>query len=92
MGWGDDQMKCICCDKEQEVLVSVEMKSNSIFTSRRGVCQECLKNKNINNVCIEFEIKEAKKSIESSESSIEQMKEHLGKLNDALHENGEGKG
>ena len=78
----DDYMKCICCDKEQEVLISAEMKSTSIFMHRRGVCQNCLKTKDINKICEEFEIRKAKESIVEMESSLESMKEHLKKLSD----------
>ncbi len=80
----EDQMKCICCDREQEVLVSVEMKNTSIFGYRRGVCRECLKIKDINKICIEFEIRKTKESIKDSEVAIDGLKDHLKKLDDAV--------
>lgn len=76
----DESIKCICCDKEQEVLVSVEMKSNSIFLHRRGVCQSCLKTEDINKVCEEFEIRKQTESIKEMESSLESMKDNLSRL------------
>jgi Zn-dependent alcohol dehydrogenase len=88
MGYNDDKMKCICCDKEQQVLVSVEMESNSIFTHRRGVCQKCLKDKDINNICTEFEIRNAEKTIEESRNRIEEMKKHIARLNDVSKQEG----
>ena len=76
----NDQMKCICCNKEQEVLVHVEMKNSSIFGYRRGVCQECLFKKDINKICVAFEIRKTKKSIKDSEMAISTMKDNLKKL------------
>ncbi|KKM97761.1 hypothetical protein LCGC14_1164710 [marine sediment metagenome] len=78
-----DQMNCICCDKEQEVLISVEMKADSIFLHRRGICQSCLKDKDVNKVCKEYEIKKTEQSIEESEIGLGSLKEHLIKLREA---------
>ena len=75
-----ESLKCICCDKDQEVLVSVEMKDFSIFLHRKGVCQNCLKNEDINKVCKEYEIRSTKRSIKESEDSLNSLKEHLDGL------------
>jgi len=79
----EDYMKCICCHEEQVVLISVEMKSTSIFSHRRGVCQKCLKDKDINNVCVDFEIREAGNTIKEAKVRITEMEEHIKRLNDA---------
>lgn len=76
----EDHMKCICCDKSQEVLVSVEMKNSSIFGYKRGVCQGCLKTEDINKVCVEFEIRKTRESIKESETVIDSLKDNLKKL------------
>ncbi len=78
----DDYMKCICCDEEQEVLLSVEMKSTSIFSHRRGVCQKCIKDKNINDVCVDFEIREANNTIKEAKLRITDMEKHIKQMND----------
>lgn len=76
----NDYMKCICCNKEQEVLISTEMKSTSVFSHRRGVCQVCLKNKDINKVCEEFEISKTEESIEDLEMSLKGLQKNLKEL------------
>ena len=76
----DDYMKCICCNEEKEILISVEKKSQSIFLHRRGVCQDCLKNKDINKVCEEFELRETKTKIKEQEGFLEDLKDELKRL------------
>ena len=79
-----DPFRCICCDKVQEVLISVEMKNTSLFLHRRGVCQKCLKEKDINKVCQEFELTKTKENIEEMEMSLSGLKDHLKELKGEL--------
>ncbi len=83
----NEPLKCICCNKEQEVLVSVEIRDFSIFLHRKGVCQNCLKEEDINNVCKEYEIRKTKEGIKESEDGLKTLKEHL----DGLLQRGEQK-
>jgi len=76
----EEYMKCICCNKKQEVLISVEMEKFSIFLQRRGVCQVCLKNEDINKVCINYEIRKTKQEIKEREDSLSEMMKHLIEL------------
>ncbi len=76
----EDKMNCICCNQEKEVLISVETKHDSIFLHRKGVCQECVKTKDMNKVCTEFEIRQTKGKIKEFEDALQSMKDHLNKL------------
>jgi len=76
----DETMKCICCDQLKEVLIQVAVRSDTFFMNRRGVCQDCIKTKDINKVCEEFEIRKTKNHIKEVEQNLKIMKEHLEKL------------
>ena len=75
-----DRMKCICCNQEKEALISVELQRDSIFAYRRGVCQDCIKNKDINNFCTEFEIRKTEEKISDFKEALKDMEKHLVKL------------
>ena len=77
---GNDEYKCLICNKEQEVLVGVRVKGDLFFARDRGVCQECLKTKDINKVCKEFSIRKMKEKIKACEESIESFSKDLKEL------------
>ncbi len=72
----NNKQKCICCNKEQIVLISVQTNHHSFFLQRRtGVCQQCLKEKDINSICKEYELKEVTESIRQTEETLESLHE-----------------
>ena len=68
---------CIICDKQKEVLIEVKVKGDFFFCNKRGVCQGCLKNKDINKVCKEFSIRKVKEQIDELENSKREFKKQL---------------
>jgi hypothetical protein len=45
MKMDDDDFKCIVCDKQKHVLISVNIDADTyeLFSRRRGICQDCIK-------------------------------------------------
>ena len=76
----DESMKCLCCNEKKEALIQVMLKKDSIFMHSRGICQDCVKTRDINKICSEFEIRKTKKAIQESEQGLESLKEHLEQL------------
>jgi SpoVK/Ycf46/Vps4 family AAA+-type ATPase len=74
------EFNCIVCDKQQEVLIDVKVKGDTIFCNHRGVCQSCLKNKDINKVCKEFSIRKVKEKINDLEISMREFKKQVKEL------------
>lgn len=74
------EFDCIICGKQQEVLVSVKVKGDVIFCHNRGVCQNCLKNKDINKVCKEFSIRKVKEKISDLKVSTKMLETQLEEL------------
>jgi len=77
-----DDYKCIVCGEEKKVLITVEVQSDahSIFTRHRGVCQKCIKEKDIEEVCNNFVIRKIDEDIEKAKGSLEFLEEQKKQL------------
>ena len=83
-----ERMKCLCCGKIKKVLVLVLTENDSFYSQgKEGVCQDCIKNKDIEETIseskigkIKAKIKEEKEFIENAEADIIEKEEELKKL------------
>jgi hypothetical protein len=72
-----DRMKCICCGEKKPILFSVTTEFDSLFSHYSGVCQDCIKSKDVLKIRIDTELQKARELLEDSKESVRLWEEKV---------------
>jgi hypothetical protein len=69
----EEKYLCLVCGKKKDTLISVisNLDKGSFFYHNRGVCQNCLRDRNIDKVCKEAVMLKAEEQLKSAEQHLE---------------------